>query len=122
MFEVMIEDCFSAAHRLLDYDGDEDQVHGHTWKVKVFVRGTNINTSGILIDFKVLKASLKEILNNLDHKDLNTIDEFKDLSPSSELIAKYIYIKLKSKYSKINRVSVCESEYHMASYWDENNP
>lgn len=119
MFEVMIEESFAAAHRLLNYDGNEEQVHGHTWKVKIFVKGTYIDTSGILIDFKELSNTLKEVLSSLDHKDLNTLKEFKELSPSSELIAKYIYDELKPKVKKLTKVSVCESEKHMASYWEE---
>ena len=118
MFEVMIEESFSAAHRLLDYDGDEEQIHGHTWKVRIYVSGQYVDTSGILIDFKVLTSELKDILDKLDHKNLNTVEPFKTISPSSELIAQYVYKQLKPKYNKISRVTVCESEKARASYWE----
>jgi 6-pyruvoyltetrahydropterin/6-carboxytetrahydropterin synthase len=119
MFEVMIEESFSAAHRLLDYEGKtEEDIHGHTWKVQLYVTGEYIDTSGILIDFKVLSKDLKEVLDILDHTDLNSLKEFKDLSPSSELIAKFIYKNLKTKIPGLSRVSVLESEKHKASYWE----
>ena len=70
MFEVKIEDHFSAAHHLLNYEGECEHQHGHNWKVEVFAIGENLDKSGILIDFKILKKELKEVLEELDHKDL----------------------------------------------------
>ena len=58
MFEVKVESSFSAAHHLLNYKGACENQHGHNWKVEVYVRGENLNESGILVDFKVLKKTL----------------------------------------------------------------
>ena len=118
MFEVMIEDSFAAAHRLLNYDGLCENQHGHNWKVQVQVEGDMLDDSGILVDFKILSNALNEVLNRLDHTDLNSIEAFKDLSPSSELIAKFIYKELKQTIKDLKKVSVWETEKSRASYWE----
>lgn len=106
MFEVKVEKSFSAAHHLLNYEGLCENQHGHNWKVEVFVKGTTLDKSNILIDFKVLKKLLDEILSYLDHKDINTLPEFINQSPSSEFMAKFIYYQMKEKINFIKNVSV----------------
>ncbi|MDD3594509.1 MAG: 6-carboxytetrahydropterin synthase QueD [Candidatus Gastranaerophilales bacterium] len=119
MFEIKIEDHFSAAHHLLNYEGECERQHGHNWKVEVYAQGENLDKSGILIDFKVLKKALKETLAEFDHKDLNELEEFKDKSPSSERIARVIYYRLKENFYTITKVSVWETERACASYFEE---
>jgi 6-pyruvoyltetrahydropterin/6-carboxytetrahydropterin synthase len=118
MFEVKIESHFSAAHHLLNYDGECENQHGHNWKVEVYAVGCELNESNILIDFKVLKKELNKILDKLDHKDLNELEKFKNISPSSEIIAKYIYTELKKEIPEISKVSVWETDRARASYWE----
>lgn len=116
MFEVKIESHFSAAHHLLNYEGNCENQHGHNWKVEVTAVGEELNKSNILIDFKVLKKKVNEILDKLDHKDLNTLPEFKNQSPSSEFISRFIYKELKSSIPQISQVSVWETERAVATY------
>jgi len=118
MFEVKVEAQFSAAHHLLNYEGNCENQHGHNWKVEVYAQSEDLNKSNILIDFKVLKKELNNILDMFDHKDLNELEEFKDKSPSSELIAKIIFQKLRGKIPQITKVSVWETDRARASYWE----
>ncbi len=119
MFEVMIESHFSAAHHLLNYEGECEHQHGHNWKVEVVARGENLDKSGILIDFKVLKKEVAAVLDLLDHKDLNELEYFQGFSPSSEVIARFIYKELKKKLYTIVKVSVWETERARATYFEE---
>lgn len=119
MFEVKVETHFSSAHHLLNYKGKCENQHGHNWKVEVTARGNELDGSNILIDFKVLKSVVNEIMDYLDHKDLNELNEFKNQSPSSEYIAKYIYFKAKEKISSISRVDVFETPTSRASYFEQ---
>jgi len=118
MFEVKVETHFSSAHHLLNYKGKCENIHGHNWKVEVTARGNNLDKSNILIDFKRLKKETNEIVEYLDHKDLNELQEFRDESPSSEFIAKFIYYKLKEQIKEISRVDVWETETSRASYFE----
>jgi len=119
MFEVRIETNFSSAHHLLNYKGKCENMHGHNWKVEVYARGNELDKSNILVDFKTLKKLTNEVIDYLDHKDLNELKEFKDESPSSEFIAKMIYFELKKQIKQISRVNVWETPTSRASYWEE---
>ncbi len=125
MFEVKVEKSFSAAHHLLNYQGACENQHGHNWKVEVYVKGEKLDKSNILVDFKVLKKELDEILNYLDHKDINTLSEFENESPSSEFMAKFIYEKMKErlqnqyKNAKVSKVAVWETPTSRATYFED---
>lgn len=118
MFEIRIESSFSSAHRLRGYKGKCEALHGHNWKVEVFVQSQTLDKIGMVVDFHKLKALLKSILSKLDHKFLNDITYFKKINPTSENIAKYIYDELCSKDKKLGlaKVTVWESDTSYASY------
>lgn len=118
MFEVKVEGHFSSAHRLLNYQGKCENPHGHNWNVEVYARGEKLDKSNILIDFKVLKKELNDLLDTLDHIDLNEFEAFNGESPSSEFISRYIYIELKKRIPQLYKVSVWETERARASYWE----
>ncbi len=119
MYELKAESSFSAAHHLLNYNGECENQHGHNWKVEAFVKGTKLDKSNILIDFKILKSELNTILKMLDHKDINELKEFQNISPSSEIISKFIYDKLKEKIPSLSKISVWETANSCASYYEE---
>jgi 6-pyruvoyltetrahydropterin/6-carboxytetrahydropterin synthase len=123
MFEITIEDNFSSAHYLRNYNGVCENLHGHNWKVVVTVEGKTLNETGLLIDFKELKKILKNILQELDHKLLNDLPFFQKNNPSSENIARYIFEKLKENLGhdprlKVKKVTVFENEKTSASYYE----
>lgn len=119
MFEIKTQMYFSAAHHLLNYEGECENQHGHNWLVEAFVKGEDLDKSNILIDYKVLKKALKSVLDLLDHKDINELSFFKDESPSSEMIAMFIYNKMKEKFAQISKISVWETPTSCASYYEE---
>lgn len=96
MYDIFIKTHFAGAHHLRDYPGDCELPHGHNWKVKVTVRASEVDDVGMGIDFKLLKKHVKEVVDRLDHRDLNTMEEFSVLNPSSEHIAMFIYDNLYS--------------------------
>ncbi len=122
MFEISSEMCFSAAHHLKNYNGPCENIHGHNWRVIAYIRSKELNEIGIGIDFKKLKSLLKEVIKKLDHNDLNTIFDAKDLNPSSENIARYIFKELERKLAEphcfVYRIDVYETPGNCASYFD----
>ena len=99
MFDIFIKTHFAGAHHLRDYPGDCENPHGHNWKIKVTVRATELDHLGMGIDFKVLKAIVKQAVDKLDHRDLNNMAVFRDINPSSEHIAMYLFSELKGPLS-----------------------
>lgn len=122
MFEISIKTQFSAAHHLVAYPGSCVVHHGHNWDVEVYVRGDALDELGLLVDFKVLKASVREVVEELDHSDLNTHAHFATENPTSERIARYLYQRLSASVNtpryRIARVTVHETPGSQASYWE----
>lgn len=118
MFELKAQMYFSAAHHLLNYNGACENQHGHNWLVEAYVKGDKLNESNILIDYKEIKRVLKSVLDYLDHQDINELPEFKGMSPSSEMIAKFIYDKIKEEINLVSKVSVWETPTSCASYFE----
>ena len=100
---------FNAAHRLYNPDWSfekNDEVfgkcnnpnyHGHNYQLTVSVKGTIDPETGYVIDIKVLKALIKEHVEDVfDHRNLNLdTEEFKHLNPTAENIAVVIWNKLR---------------------------
>ncbi len=118
MYELMVEESFDAAHALRGYEGPCENLHGHTWKVQVFIHGNKLNQIGLLEDFKVLKKELKDILAEFDHKLLNDLKYFEAENPSSENLARVIFKKMKETSKALGKVTVWESHTACASYWE----
>ena len=125
MFEVSVKTHFSAAHRLVGYQGHCANLHGHNWDVEVFVRGENLDDIGMLVDFSDIKKAVGELMDVLDHSDLNAIPAFTEQNPTSENIAKYLYqelaVRLATDDCAIHCVTVCESAKTSVSYREGTN-
>ena len=112
---------FSSAHRLRNYCGKCENIHGHNWRVRLFVTRENLDEIGFVMDFKVLDKVLKKITDYLDHKDLNELEEFKTVNPTAENIALFIFRAAENEISGIDkevrvlRVSVWESDKSCAT-------
>ncbi len=120
MFELMVEDSFSAAHQLRGYEGPCEKLHGHTWKVRVFLTGKRTGKLGMVLDFKEIKKALSQALKPLDHGNLNELPRFKRENPTSENVAKLLFLDLKKRIrgARVSKVTVFESPQASASYYD----
>lgn len=121
MFEVSITQEFAAAHKLNDYQGQCSNLHGHTWQVQVCVASSALNSSGMVIDFRDLKAVLGGILDRFDHGYINEIPPFDQLNPTAENIAREIYreIKMLLVDCTLKQVKVWESAGSCAAYRED---
>jgi 6-pyruvoyltetrahydropterin/6-carboxytetrahydropterin synthase len=122
MFRLTIHTAFAAAHNLINYQGDCENLHGHNWKVEVSIVTDHLDKAGLGVDFKILKKETNVLLKTLDHKYLNELAPFLALSPSSENIARYLYGELTkifgSEQVKVEMVTVWESDFAAASYYE----
>ena len=126
MFEVSVDETFSAGHALRGYKGKCENPHGHNYKVRVTLEGKQLDNIGLLFDFVHLKQILHKIINEVDHKFLNDQAPFDSINPSAENIAKYLYDetslgmnKLKTEGAaipKITSVTVWETDLTSATY------
>ncbi len=121
MYDIFIKTHFAGAHHLRDYPGDCEKPHGHNWKVDVTVRAIELDQYGMGIDFKVLKKTVKEVIDILDHNDLNTLPAFQEKNPSSEHIAEFIFAEAKELLSNdrysLYSVRVMETDTQGLTYY-----
>ncbi len=120
MYELKVITQFAAAHRLENFHGKCEALHGHNWKVEVFLLGGTLDDAGLLMDFGVVKARTREVLEEIDHKYLNELEAFRERNPSSENLARYLYDRLGAVLNKagvrVQRVNVWESDTSCAAY------
>jgi 6-pyruvoyltetrahydropterin/6-carboxytetrahydropterin synthase len=121
MFELKIVTQFAAAHRLRNFKGKCEQLHGHNWKVEVYVRASELDATGLVRDFGEIKAMTHEVLNGLDHQYLNELPPFQKENPSSEHMARYLFGQIgrlvNDARARVSRISVWESDTSCATYW-----
>jgi 6-pyruvoyltetrahydropterin/6-carboxytetrahydropterin synthase len=116
MFEVMVEKHFAAAHHLLNYRGKCENPHGHNYVVQVFAQKDTLDKANVAFDFTVLKSELNQIVDDLDHTDLNVF--FDGESPSAEYIARYVYQRIKNNVPEITKARVFETPTQSATYFE----
>jgi len=123
MFELMIVSNFSAAHQLRDYGGKCEALHGHNWKVEVFLKSSVLDKIDMVMDFAEIKKSTNLVLADLDHKNLNEIQPFNEKNPTAENISFWIFTQLSKRLNsdniRVSRVRVWETETSCASYYEE---
>ena len=116
MYSLKVQGSFSSAHNLREYKGKCEDLHGHNWIVEMIVRSDRLDKIGMVLDFKYLKKELNAVLDKLDHKYLNQLAFFKQVNPTSENIAKYIYDQLKPAVPQISSVTIWENATSSATY------
>jgi 6-pyruvoyltetrahydropterin/6-carboxytetrahydropterin synthase len=121
MYELKVISQFSAAHRLENFYGKCEALHGHNWKVEVFLTGDRLDQAGLVRDFGEIKARTREVLEEIDHKYLNELPDFRQQNPSSENLARFLFERLAQVLDRdgvqVSRVSVWESDNACASYY-----
>ncbi|MFN8321751.1 MAG: 6-carboxytetrahydropterin synthase QueD [Chitinophagales bacterium] len=82
-------------------------LHGHSYKLTVFVKGTIPESSGWLIDFNDLKAAILPVIELVDHKLLNEIPGLEN--PTVENLAIWLWCHIKPKVSLLSKIIVDET-------------
>lgn len=113
MFELTVEASFAAAHQLEGHPSPCGRLHGHNWVVALTVEGEELAPSGMVVDFKVLRGVLQEVVAELDHRYLNELPFFRNgTPPTAENIARYIFLRATEKLS--GQPGVCIREVRVA--------
>lgn len=122
MFEVSVDETFSAGHALRGYKGKCENPHGHNYKVRVTLQGDSLDSIGLLFDFVHLKQVMRGLIGEMDHRFLNDQAPFNEINPSAENIAKYVYDQASQKIRaienapRISSVTVWETDVTSATY------
>ena len=140
MYFLRTEANFDAAHFLKDYRVKCGNIHGHRWRILCEIAGKDISKDiqnrGMLVDFKDIKSTLKEICEVFDHNFIYEKDSLKDetltclknegfllvevdFRPTAENFSRYIFEELQKKGVSVRRVEVYETPNNFAAYQEE---
>jgi 6-pyruvoyltetrahydropterin/6-carboxytetrahydropterin synthase len=120
-FEVMIERNFSSAHQLRGYKGKCENLHGHNYKIEIYARGRELDNIGLLVDFGELKEAADEVVQYLDHRNINELAPFDvEVNPSAENLARYIWERVSARVGdervQVYKVRCFETPTSVATY------
>ena len=119
MFELEVEGHFSAAHSLRGYQGKCEKLHGHNWLVRLTLGGNVVNDQGMLIDFHEARELLARSIAGCDHANLNELEQFKTLNPTTENVARIVCERVAAEVPAgitVRRVTVWETAGNCATY------
>lgn len=94
---IAYERTFCAAHCLCYHQGKCQRVHGHTYRLRVYVTGEPKTTKGdgdygMLMDFAQLRRGVDHIIQELDHQMITSV--WPSVYPTAELLAEAILKRL----------------------------
>ena len=115
MYTVRKEFKFEAAH-VLDkcYSEECKFIHGHSYRVEVFVGSNTLNEDGMVIDFKKLKEIVSPLIDAWDHRLIGTAITLTNwlqmyskivvvkFNPTAENMAKYLFDKIHEELKEVN--------------------
>ena len=126
---------FNAAHKLFNPNWSaekNDEVfgkcananwHGHNYNLFVTIKGEPNPDTGFIMNVKELSQIIqRQVLDKLDHKNLNVdVDFMKDILPSTENLAKQIWRQLEPHITecKLHCIKLYETENIYAEYFGE---
>lgn len=107
--EIFKEFTFEAAHLLPNTPEGHKcrRLHGHSFRVAIYVKGEVEAQSGWIIDFADIKKAFQPIFKRLDHNYLNEVEGLEN--PTSENIARWIWKNLKPDLPQLSKIVLHET-------------
>lgn len=137
MYTLQTSACFDSAHFLKGYEGKCSNIHGHRWRVEVTVASEDVaiegQERGMVVDFKLLKETLTELTEELDHSLVIEDGSLREntraalleegfrivelpFRPTAENLAAYFYHEIENKGYQVVLVKVYETPNNCAAY------
>jgi len=107
--DIYKEFTFEAAHRLPNVPAGHKcaRLHGHSFTVRLTVRGPLDPSLGWVMDFGDLKAAFRPVYDELDHNYLNDLPGLEN--PTSEVLARWIWQRLVGRLPQLAAVEIRET-------------
>jgi 6-pyruvoyltetrahydropterin/6-carboxytetrahydropterin synthase len=133
MYRVTREIVFCYGHRLLNYDGKCQHLHGHNGRAVISLEAPTLDSRGMLVDFVDIKHKVQRWIDeNLDHNMLLCRDDpllpllqergervfAMERNPTAENIARLIFEKTKEQGLPVVEVVLWETDNCFASFTD----
>ena len=137
MYALKTEASFDSAHFLTDYYGKCENLHGHRWRVVVYVEQEDLRVDGtekdMVIDFGVFKQVVREVVGELDHTFIveqgslkpATVAALEDegfkltclpFRTTAENLARWLFVQLAARDLPVSQVECYETPNNCAIY------
>jgi 6-pyruvoyltetrahydropterin/6-carboxytetrahydropterin synthase len=120
MFTIFKDFTFAAAHQIRGHTGGCENLHGHNYRVRVYVAARELDALGMVIDFADLKAALAEVLGPFDHRVINEVPPFDERNTTAELLSEYVFRQMAARLDdgrvRVRRVEVWENDGSCARF------
>lgn len=107
---MRVDARFEAAHHLRSYKGAPEPAHGHSWKVSVELAADRLDAEGIGFDFVTARKALLDLAAPFEHRDINTVPPFDEISPTTEQLAVHFCEEMQRRLPGARVVSATVSE------------
>ena len=119
MFDLEKTFHFEAGHALTHHDGKCRQPHGHSYKLTIHIRSTELHSSGsktnMVVDFSDITSLVNPMINQFfDHHWIN--ETLQTDSPTAEFMAQWIYHYLKPHLPLLHAVTLHETNTSKVTY------
>ena len=140
MYGLKTEAYFDSAHFLADYYGKCENLHGHRWRVVVYLGQENLQTQGtmkdMVLDFGVFKKAVRDLANEFDHTFLIEEGTLKPatlaalegegfvlkllpIRTTAENLARHFFDRLSEQGLPVSQVDMYETPFNCAIYRPE---
>ena len=112
---------FAAAHAIRGHTRGCENLHGHNYRVRVYVAARELDALGMVLDFADLKAVVQEVVGPFDHRVINDVPPFDERNTTAEKLSEYVFEEVGRRLAvegrvRVTRVEVWENETSCAVY------
>ncbi len=122
-YQLKVVTEFASAHTLRGYPGACSRMHGHNWKLELEAIATTLDKIGMAVDFKQMKNAANAVGDELDHRYLNDLEPFREINPTAENIAAYMFKEISSRLNsdtiRVSAVTLWETDRACVRYSEE---
>jgi 6-pyruvoyltetrahydropterin/6-carboxytetrahydropterin synthase len=98
MYSLAVSDHVMIAHSFVgDIFGPAQQLHGATYAVEVEVKRAELDGHGLVCDIGLALTTLKEVLGELNYRNLDDLPAFRGRNTTTEFLAGEIFRRLKTR-------------------------
>lgn len=116
MFTVTVKDHIMIAHSLPDpFFGPAQNKHGATYIMEATFSSEKLNHANVVIDIGEATDLAKEVLQELNYQDLDTLPQFENILTTTEYLAFYIHGKMKARIADHLKLKIVLLESHVAA-------
>lgn len=112
---------FAAAHSIRGHTRGCENLHGHNYRVRVYLAARELDDLGMVLDFADLKAMMQEVVGPFDHRVINDVPPFDERNTTAERLSEYVWEEVGRRLAgqprvEVTRVEVWENDSSCAVY------